>query len=99
MNATFYKIERIFQKHEAKNTILKDVMWRMYMFITIIIELVSMHFLWEYKSEEVIFIIEFVPFIFLTSLFLLDINRYAKKQLRQKGLKTSDNFFYTLAKQ
>lgn len=95
MNATFYKIERIFQKHEAKNTILKDVMWRiyMYMFITIIIELVSMHFLWEYKSEEVIFIIEFVPFIFLTSLFLLDINRYAKKQLRQKGLKTSDNFF------
>lgn len=89
MNATFYKIERIFQKHEAKNTILKDVMWRiyMYMFITIIIELVSMHFLWEYKSEEVIFIIEFVPFIFLTSLFLLDINRYAKKTIKAKRTK------------
>lgn len=95
MNATFYKIECIFQKHEAKNTILKNVMWRiyMYMFITIIIEIVLMYLLWVYKNEQVIIIIELIPFTFLTFLFLVDINRYAKKQLREKGLKTNDNFF------
>lgn len=95
MNTTFYKIEHIFKKHEAKNTILKDVMWRVYLYMAIafLLELVTMYLLWIYNNEQAIIIIVLVPFIFLTSFFLGDINRYAKKQLRREGIKVNDNFF------
>ena len=95
MNATFYKIEEIFKMHEAKNTILKKVMWRIYLYmgLTVLLEFVIMYLLWICNNEQAIIIIVLVPFIFLTSLFLCDINRYAKKELRLKGITVNDGFF------
>ena len=71
MNTTFYKIEPICKKQEAKNKILKDVMWRVYLYMAIafLLELVTMYLLWIYNNEQAIIIIVLVPFIFLTSFF------------------------------
>ena len=94
MNTIFYKIDIIVAQQEAKNTLLKPIMWRIYSYAIIIgvTFAVLFYYFTLYKTIALLLSV-FLFILVLVSLFWFDTNQYAKKKLKKQGVKVNDGFF------
>ena len=94
MNTIFYKIDIIVAQQEAKNTLLKPIMWRIYSYaVTMGISFAVLIYIFALYKTTVSFLLVLFPVLFSVLLFWLDTNRYAKKELKKQGIRVKNGFF------